>query len=155
MSKYSEYYWKTILEPGSPDHGFMDRHGVGRIHLRMFDVTAEDFSDEVCELVKKGVRVVGGCCGTTPAYIKALTDKTRGMTPVPVRDKNLTVVSSYTHAVKLGKALRRQLPLQQFLGTVISKTQRKDQLHRDLAGVASCHRFFLRRVMDGVYQKEK
>ncbi len=70
----------------------------------VFDVTAEDFSDEVCELVKKGVRVVGGCCGTTPAYIKALTDKTRGMTPVPVRDKNLTVVSSYTHAVKLGKA---------------------------------------------------
>ena len=70
----------------------------------VFDVTAEDFSDEVCELVKKGVRVVGGCCGTTPAYIKALTDKTRGMTPVPVRDKNLTVASSYTHAVKLGKA---------------------------------------------------
>ena len=70
----------------------------------VFDVTAEDFSDEVCELVKKGVRVVGGCCGTTPAYIKALTDKTRGMTPVPVRDKNLTVVSSYTHAVTLGKA---------------------------------------------------
>lgn len=70
----------------------------------VFDVTAEDFSDEVCELVKKGVRVVGGCCGTTPAYIKALTDKTRGMTPVPVRDKNLTVVSSYAHAVKLGKA---------------------------------------------------
>lgn len=69
----------------------------------VFDVTAEDFSDEVCELVKKGIRVVGGCCGTTPAYIKALTDKTRGMTPVPVRDKNLTVVSSYTHAVKLGK----------------------------------------------------
>lgn len=70
----------------------------------VFDVTAEDFSDEVCELVKKGIRVVGGCCGTTPEYIKALTDKTRGMTPVPVRDKNLTVVSSYTHAVKLGKA---------------------------------------------------
>lgn len=70
----------------------------------VFDVTAEDFSDEVCELVKKGIRVVGGCCGTTPSYIKALTDKTRGMTPVPVRDKNLTVVSSYTHAVKLGKA---------------------------------------------------
>ncbi|MGM9597795.1 MAG: homocysteine S-methyltransferase family protein [Eubacteriales bacterium] len=70
----------------------------------VFDVTAEDFSDEVCELVKKGVRVVGGCCGTTPAYIKALTDKTRGLTPVTVRDKNLTVVSSYTHAVKLGKA---------------------------------------------------
>ena len=38
------YYWKTILEPGSPDHGFMDRHGVGRIYLRMFDVTAEEKS---------------------------------------------------------------------------------------------------------------
>ena len=42
----------------------------------VFDVTADEFSDEVAELIKQGVRVVGGCCGTTPEYIKALYQKT-------------------------------------------------------------------------------
>ncbi len=70
----------------------------------VFDVTAEDFSEEVAELMKKGLRVVGGCCGTTPEYIKALTQKTWDFTPVSIVSKNITVVSSYTHAVKFGEA---------------------------------------------------
>ena len=68
----------------------------------VFDVTAESFSDEVADLMQKGVRVAGGCCGTTPEYIKALTEKTCAFTPVPITNKNITVVSSYTHAVKFG-----------------------------------------------------
>ena len=66
----------------------------------VFDVTAEEFSEEVKELVKKGVRVVGGCCGTTPEYIKALANKTSSLNPCSITEKNITVVSSYTHAVK-------------------------------------------------------
>ncbi len=68
----------------------------------VFDITPEEFSDEVAELVKLGVRVIGGCCGTTPEYIKLLNEKTAGLTPVPLADKNKTVVSSYTHAVEFG-----------------------------------------------------
>ena len=70
----------------------------------VFDVTAEDFSDEIADLMQKGVRVVGGCCGTTPEYIKALYDKTCDFAPVPVECKNITVVSSYTHTVEFDKA---------------------------------------------------
>ena len=70
----------------------------------VFDVTAEEFAEEVASLIKKGVRVAGGCCGTTPEYIKVLTKKTEGYSPVPLTDKNLTVVSSYTHAVKFGSS---------------------------------------------------
>lgn len=66
----------------------------------VFDVSPDDFAEEVASLVKKGVRVVGGCCGTTPEYISALYNKTKNLTPAPITDKNLTVVSSYTHAVK-------------------------------------------------------
>lgn len=69
----------------------------------VFDVTADDFSCEIASLMKQGVRVVGGCCGTTPEYIKALHDRTRGFTPVPTEPKNITVVSSYTHAVEFGE----------------------------------------------------
>ncbi|MBQ7055228.1 MAG: homocysteine S-methyltransferase family protein [Oscillospiraceae bacterium] len=68
----------------------------------VFDVDAEEFSDVVAELIRLGVRVAGGCCGTTPEYIKKVVEKTKGIAPVAVADKNLTVISSYTHAVTLG-----------------------------------------------------
>lgn len=38
------YYWKTVLAPSSRDCSFMQRHEVGRIYLRMFDVTVEDWN---------------------------------------------------------------------------------------------------------------
>lgn len=66
----------------------------------VFDVTAEVFANEVAQMVENGVRIVGGCCGTTPGYIKALYEKTKSIAPTPITDKNITVVSSYTHAVK-------------------------------------------------------
>ena len=69
----------------------------------VFDITAAEFADEVADLVKKGLRVAGGCCGTTPEYIEKLKEKTAGLSPLPVEDKGLTVVSSYTHAVEFGK----------------------------------------------------
>ena len=69
----------------------------------IFDVTADEFSDEVAEIIKKGVRVVGGCCGTTPEYIEVLYSKTCSFAPVPTQNKNITMVSSYTHAVEFGE----------------------------------------------------
>ncbi len=69
----------------------------------IFDVTPQEFTEEVAALMKKGVRVVGGCCGTTPEYIKTLFDKTNDTSPLPVTKKNITVVSSYTHSVKFDK----------------------------------------------------
>ncbi|MBR2523313.1 MAG: dihydropteroate synthase, partial [Clostridiales bacterium] len=40
----------------------------------------------------------------TPAYIRATCEKVSGIKPVPVTDKNRTVISSYTHAVEFGKS---------------------------------------------------
>ena len=68
----------------------------------VFDVTVDEFADEVAMLVKAGVRVIGGCCGTTPEYIAALSRSTADLSPVPLTDKNITAVSSYTHAVTFG-----------------------------------------------------
>ena len=65
-----------------------------------FNVTPEEFSTDLTNLIKKGLRVIGGCCGTTPDYIKALTEKSKDLKPVETKNKNLTVVSSYTKAVK-------------------------------------------------------
>ena len=65
----------------------------------VFDVTAEEFAADLALLMEKGVRVVGGCCGTTPDYIRALTAQTKNLPVKPVTEKNITAVSSYTHAV--------------------------------------------------------
>ncbi|MBR2319739.1 MAG: homocysteine S-methyltransferase family protein [Clostridia bacterium] len=70
----------------------------------VFDVTAADFADAVAELVRDGVRVVGGCCGTTPDYIRALSEDVKALTTPPLTDKGLTVISSYTHAVDFADA---------------------------------------------------
>jgi len=70
----------------------------------VFDVMPEEFADELEDLMKKGLRVVGGCCGTTPEYIRAVTEKTAGMEPVALSEKQLTMVSSYTHAVVFADA---------------------------------------------------
>lgn len=69
----------------------------------VFDVTADEFCEEVAALIKKGIRIAGGCCGTTPEYISKLTAKTCGYEPVPVEPKGITAVSSYNHAVKFDK----------------------------------------------------
>lgn len=54
------------------------------------------------KIVEMGAHVIGGCCGTTPAHIKAMIDHTRGTDVVPVTKKDITMVSSYGHAVILG-----------------------------------------------------
>ena len=70
----------------------------------VFNVNESDFADTMATLVDRGVRVVGGCCGTTPAYISAVCAQLGGKTPKPVTQKNITCASSYTHAVDFGNS---------------------------------------------------
>lgn len=70
----------------------------------VFNVTAEEFAQDVAVMADMGVRIMGGCCGTTPAFIEALRHAIAHQTPLPTTEKNITVVSSYTHAVTFGDA---------------------------------------------------
>ena len=70
----------------------------------VFDVSVAEFAAEVADAVRAGVSAAGGCCGTTPAYIKAVADAVRGIEPTPIVPKNRSVVSSYTHAVTFGES---------------------------------------------------
>jgi len=67
----------------------------------VYDVEPEEFADDVEALINKGVRIAGGCCGTTPEYIASLVSK--DVEFVPISNKNISFVSSYTHAVEFGK----------------------------------------------------
>ncbi len=70
----------------------------------VYDVLANDFALDCALLIEKGVRIAGGCCGTTPDYIKSLVEASRNIPVKPTKKKNFTVVSSYTHAVSFGEA---------------------------------------------------
>lgn len=65
----------------------------------VYDVPPEEFAESVSDMLKSGVRIAGGCCGTTPEYIRALTSASNGILPVKITKKNLSVISSYTHTV--------------------------------------------------------
>ena len=67
----------------------------------VYDIDAERFAEITAGLVGEGVRIAGGCCGTTPDYIKALTDKI-DFTEPQTSKKSFTVISSYTDAVFFG-----------------------------------------------------
>ena len=68
----------------------------------VYDVKPDEFSDEVLKLIGKGVRIVGGCCGTTPEYIRAVYEASKSLKPLPIKEKFVTCVSSYTHTVEFG-----------------------------------------------------
>lgn len=47
-----------------------------------YNVTPEEFADYITALNKYGIRIVGGCCGTTPDYIKATVTSLSKVKPV-------------------------------------------------------------------------
>ena len=81
----------------------MPNAGLPRVESgkTVFDIDAAQFAEHVEEMVRAGIRIVGGCCGTTPEHIRQVASRVNAITPVPTNDKGLTLVSSYTHAVKL------------------------------------------------------
>ncbi len=68
----------------------------------VYDVDADEFSDIMVNIVKAGATIIGGCCGTTPEFIKKTVEKTKNLSFNLPTKKNFTVVSSYTHAVTVG-----------------------------------------------------
>ena len=68
-----------------------------------YDVDAEEFAQDIKLAVANGVRIVGGCCGTTPEYIKKVCELTRDMRPKEIEKKTYSVCTSYNKAVFFGE----------------------------------------------------
>ncbi len=65
----------------------------------VYDVDAEEFSKDVCNMMEDGLGIVGGCCGTTPEYIARTVERSVEIPMVKGTQKSHTCVCSYTHAV--------------------------------------------------------
>ncbi len=66
----------------------------------IYELTPDRFSDSVKQFALSGVSVCGGCCGTTPDFIRALKEKLPVNT-VPVNNPHITRVSSQSRTVTL------------------------------------------------------
>ena len=68
-----------------------------------YTMNATDFAGYMAEFYEKGVLIMGGCCGTTPEYIKYLKEKIKD-TPNGARDNIITdVVSGVNETVVLNE----------------------------------------------------
>ena len=63
----------------------------------------ENFLKNMKEIANMGARILGGCCGTTPKHIKAVTSALKNDIPKEIKVKNNTVVSSYSHSCYFDK----------------------------------------------------
>ena len=68
-----------------------------------FSVGAEEFAESAAKLAELGVKIFGGCCGTTPAHIKALTEKLSGIKWVKPEYTPVSAVCSGTKYVAVSE----------------------------------------------------
>lgn len=68
----------------------------------VYSVDPEEFSDSMVYFAENGAQIIGGCCGTTPEHIAKTCEKCRNIKPLPVTDKGLCVVSSYSRSQLIG-----------------------------------------------------
>lgn len=66
-----------------------------------YDVTKEEFADTLCSFIEDGVSIIGGCCGTTPDYIRELVERTKGMKRAKREEKHYSAVCTPSKVVKI------------------------------------------------------
>ena len=66
----------------------------------VYDVSPEEYAAEMLPLAPMAT-ILGGCCGTTPAHIKALIDATKELPLPEVTQKDTLFITSYCQAVAL------------------------------------------------------
>lgn len=71
-------------------------------NVTKFEVEPRDFALEMADMAALGVSILGGCCGTTPEYIRETVAMTKDTPVKPILKKDRTLVSSYTHCVQIG-----------------------------------------------------
>jgi len=66
-----------------------------------YDLSPADFAEAMAEAVAAGVSVVGGCCGTDPAYIRALHARVADMVPGQREIRRKSLVCTAAKAVAI------------------------------------------------------
>ncbi len=68
-----------------------------------YSLSAEDFAAEMKTFADMGVKILGGCCGTSPEYIKALSEAVKGGVCPERKPEKLRCVCSATKTVVIDR----------------------------------------------------
>ncbi len=90
MSRYTELPLVIKANAGLPDPNSNE-----------YDVLPDDFADCVENLLKYGIKVIGGCCGTTPEYIAEVSRMTKQKLYQPQQKSVDTTVCSASTIVEI------------------------------------------------------
>lgn len=69
-----------------------------------YSVSPAEFAAELQEAVSLGVEYLGGCCGTTPAFIRALSEECKGKSPALRPAAAFRGICSQRETVRYGKS---------------------------------------------------
>ncbi|MCD7712793.1 MAG: homocysteine S-methyltransferase family protein, partial [Firmicutes bacterium] len=83
----------------NPNAGLPEIDADGRSH---YNVSPDEFADTLLRIVRAGASVVGGCCGTTPDYIREVSDRCRSVPFSPPERKNFTRACSASETIAFG-----------------------------------------------------
>ncbi len=74
--------------------------------VTVFDMEKEEFSGYTQDFIDAGVNLIGGCCGTSPAYIKEVFRKAKGQKGQNIAQrKGILMLSSSRKTVSIGRNL--------------------------------------------------
>lgn len=68
-----------------------------------YNVSPEDFAESALKLAEAGVTIFGGCCGTTPEHLKAMTDKLSGAERQTRTIKRASIACSAVNCVTINQ----------------------------------------------------
>lgn len=71
----------------------------------VYRITSAEYVDYSKVLLEKGVRVIGGCCGTTPEFIRGLRQAIDAQPLVETKPKIMTAVTSGLDTVEIGNGV--------------------------------------------------
>jgi methionine synthase / methylenetetrahydrofolate reductase(NADPH) len=83
---------------GMPNAGFPKREGDRIVYPKSSPAYFAEYAREAAEL---GVRILGGCCGTTPAHIRAMAEAVKSLRPAPTQAKATVVAKAQPSAAIL------------------------------------------------------
>ena len=88
VEKMAEY--ATIPLIAKPNAGLPELEG----NETVYRMSPEEFAHTGKKLIEVGASLVGGCCGTTPAHVKALAEAVKGMSVAAPLKKHRRILTS-------------------------------------------------------------
>ena len=101
----------VCLEPNAGLPKIIDKKTV-------WDYPISKFADYAAKFVSLGANIIGGCCGTNPDFIKAVSEKVKGIKPIDMEVELKTKLCSRTKTIVVKPTL--------IVGERINPTNRKD-----------------------------